>query len=118
MKLFFLVIILLSLPTVADGTDYWSQNKSMNLPSGVATTSCDFYNKLDQTSDKAELMNEIYKRWLKGWVSSFAMYSDWGIRDIEENEYLEFIKNYCGKFPHSTLGMAAHTFTFRVKNKA
>jgi len=38
----------------------------MNLPSGVATTSCDFYNKLDQTAEQTALMNEIYKRWLKG----------------------------------------------------
>jgi hypothetical protein len=42
----------------------------MNLPSGVATTSCDFYNKLDQTAEQTALMNEIYKRWLKGWVGS------------------------------------------------
>lgn len=96
-------------------TDYWSDNKTMNLPLGVATTSCDFYNKLDQADEHTALMNEIYKRWLKGWVSSFAMYSDWGIRDIAESEYLIFLQEYCGKFPSNTIGMAAHTFTFRVK---
>lgn len=115
MKTILFVIILLSFPVMADGTDYWTQNKSMNLPSGVATTSCGFYNKLDQTAEQTVLMNEIYKRWLKGWVSSFSMYSDWGIRDIKENEYLEFIQMYCSKFPKNTIGMAAHTFTFRVK---
>ena len=118
MKSLLFVLSLFSFPVFADGTNYWSQNKPMNLPSGVATTSCDFYNKLDQTAEQTALMNEIYKRWLKGWVGSFAMYSDWAVRDIEENEYLGFIKTYCGKFPNNTLGMAAHTFTYRVKVKA
>jgi hypothetical protein len=107
--------LLASSSVLADGSDYWSQNKTMNLPSGVATTSCTFYNNLDQAAEQTVLMNEIYKRWLKGWVSSFAMYSDWDIRDIKESEYLEFIQMYCDKFPSNTLGMAAHTFTYRVK---
>lgn len=100
---------------MAEKSDYWSSNKTMNLPKGVATTACSFYNNLDQTSNKTALMNEIYTRWIKGWVSSFAMYSDWGIRDIKETEYLEFLQQYCKKFPNNTIGMAAHTFTYRVK---
>ena len=87
----------------------------MTMPSGVATTACSFYNNLEQSNDQTALMNEMYKRWLKGWVSSFAMYSDWNVREIEESEYLEFIRTYCGKFPQNTIGMAAHTFTYRVK---
>jgi len=118
LKSLLFVLSLFSFSVFADGTNYWSQNKPVNLPSGVATTSCDFYNKLDQTAEQTVLMNEIYKRWLKGWVGSFAMYSDWAVRDIEENEYLGFIKTYCDKFPNNTLGMAAHTFTYRVKVKA
>ena len=115
MRLFFILIAVFSSQIQAEGTDYWSKDKKMNIPSGVATTECNFYNKLDQTADETALIKEIYRRWLKGWVSSFAMYSDWGIRKIDETEYLEFIQTYCAKFPNNTLGMAAHTFTFRVK---
>lgn len=115
MRSLILIISLLSSISYADGTDYWSNNKTMNMPSGVATTSCGFYNELDQSAEQTVLINEIYKRWLKGWVSSFAMYSDWGIRDIEESEYLAFIQTYCSKFPNNTIGMAAHTFTYRIK---
>ena len=115
MKSIPVVLMFLSSPILAEGTDYWSKDKTMNMPSGVATTGCSFYNNLDQSDDQTVLMNEIYKRWLKGWVSSFAMYSDWNIRKIEESEYLEFIKTYCDEFPQNTIGMAAHTFTYRVK---
>lgn len=44
------------------------------------------------------------------------MYVDWDIRKIETDEYLNWFKSYCSEFPRNTLGMAAHTFTFRVKN--
>ena len=112
-----LIVLLFLLPSLvfAEGSDYWSKNKTMNMPSGVATTACSFYNGLDQNSNETQLMNEIYKRWLKGWVSSFAMYSDWDVRDIADSEYLEFIQAYCTKLPNNTIGMAAHTFTYRVK---
>jgi len=115
MKSIFLILVLLPCLASAEKSDYWSNNKTMNLPKGVATTACSFYNNLDQNTDKTALMNEIYTRWMKGWVSSFAMYSDWGIRDIKETEYLEFLQLYCNKFPNNTIGMAAHTFTYRVK---
>ena len=115
MRLIIFAAILLSSSVFAGGTNYWSENKTMNMPLGVATTACSFYNDLDQTAEQTVLMNAMYERWLKGWVSSFAMYSDWNIRDIEETEYLEFIQTYCGKFPQNTIGMAAHTFTYRVK---
>lgn len=112
------LIILMSLAiavTCMAGTDYWSKNKTMNMPTGVATTSCSFYNRLDQTTDKTAVMNEFYKRWLKGWVSAFVMYSDWDVRDIDDSEYINFIKEYCARFPNNTIGMAAHTFTYRIK---
>jgi len=115
MKSLLAILILLPSLALAEKSDYWSSNKTMNLPKGVATTSCGFYNGLDQNTDKTALMNEIYTRWLKGWVSAFAMYSDWGIRDIKENEYLEFLQIYCKEFPNNTIGMAAHTFTYKVK---
>ena len=115
MKFIYVVLFLLPSLVFAEGSDYWSKNKTMNLPSGVATTSCSFFNRLDKTAEETVLMHEIYKRWLKGWVSSFAMYSDWDIRDIEDAEYLDFIEIYCVEFPRNTIGMAAHTFTFRVK---
>jgi len=115
MKSLLLFLALLPCVVFAEKSDYWSNNKTMNLPKGVATTACSFYNNLDQNTDKTALMNEIYTRWIKGWVSSFAMYSDWGIRDIKETEYLEFLQLYCKKFPNNTIGMAAHTFTYRVK---
>ena len=115
MKLLFVILALLPSLVLAENSDYWSNNKTMNLPKGVATTACSFYNGLDQNTDQTALMNEIYTRWLKGWVSSFAMYSDWGIRDIKETEYLVFIQAYCKEFPNNTIGMAAHTFTYKVK---
>jgi len=115
MRTLFLILVLLPSFSSAERSDYWANNKNMNLPKGIATTACSFYNGLDQSIDETALMNEIYTRWLKGWVSSFAMYSDWGIRDIGETEYLEFIQLYCNKFPRNTIGMAAHTFTYRVK---
>jgi len=115
MKSLFLILVLLPCLAFAEKSDYWSNNKTMNLPKGVATTACSFYNNLDQGDDQTALMNEIYTRWMKGWVSSFAMYSDWGIRDIKKTEYLEFLQLYCNKFPNNTIGMAAHTFTYRVK---
>ena len=115
MRLTVAVLMFLSSSVLASGTDYWSKNKTMNMPSGVATTACSFYINLDPSDDQTALMNEIYKRWLKGWVSSFSMYSDWDVRKIEESEYLEFIQTYCSKFPQNTIGMAAHTFTYRVK---
>jgi len=99
----------------AGSPDYWTKNKTMNLPKGVATTSCSYYNTLDQNSDEIRLVNEIYKRWMKGWVSSFAMYSDWDIREIDDSEYITFLQIYCGEFPQNTIAMAAHTFTYRVK---
>ena len=46
----------------AGSPDYWTKNKTMNLPKGVATTSCSYYNTLDQNSDEIRLVNEIYKR--------------------------------------------------------
>jgi len=88
MRLTVVVLIFLSSSVMANGTDYWSKNKIMNMPSGVAATACSFYNNLDPSDDQTTLMNERYKRWLKGWVSSFAMYSDWNVRKIEESEYL------------------------------
>ncbi len=100
---------------LAGTPDYWTKNKTMNLPKGIATTSCSYYNSLDLTSDEAELLNELYKRWMKGWVGGFAMYSDWDIRKIDDSEYINFLKTYCQKFPKNTIAMAAHTFTFRVK---
>lgn len=115
MRFTIFLLLLTSSFSYAEGTDYWSKNKTMNIPSGVATTACSFFNGLDQNSEQTALMNEIYKRWLKGWISAFAMYSDWDVRDIEETEYLEFIQTYCAKFPNNTIGMAAHTFTYRVK---
>lgn len=115
MRLTVVILMFLSSSVFANGTDYWSKNKTMNMPSGVATTSCSFYNNLDPSDDQAVLMSEIYKQWLKGWISSFAMYSDWGVRKIEDSEYIEFIQAYCRKFPQNTIGMAAHTFTYRVK---
>lgn len=114
----FLVFLLLRQSasiSYAEGTDYWSKNKTMNMPSGVSSTACSFYNGLDQNAEQTVIMNEVYKRWLKGWVSAFAMYSDWNVRDIQEAEYLEFIQSYCEKFPNNTIGMAAHAFTYRVK---
>jgi len=115
MKYIILIIVFLSPLALAQGSDYWSTNKTMNMPSGVATTSCSHYSGLDQNADETKLANEIYKRWLKGWVSSFAMYSNWNVRDIEETEYLSFLQEYCSNFPLNTIGMAAHTFTYRVK---
>lgn len=115
MKSLLMILILLPSLVFAEKSDYWSNTKNMNLPKGVATTACSFYNSLDQSADTTVFMNEIYTRWIKGWVSSFAMYSDWGIRDIKEAEYLEFLQLYCKKFPNNTIGMAAHTFTYRVK---
>ncbi|WP_444995698.1 hypothetical protein [Aliikangiella sp. IMCC44359] len=115
MKYIVLILVLLPNLALAEKSDYWSTNKTMNLPKGVATTACSFYNNLDQSSDQTKLMNEIYSRWLRGWVSSFAMYSDWDIRDIEETEYLQFIQSYCKEFPNNIIGMAAHAFTFKVK---
>ena len=114
-----LLLSLLSLVSglaLAEGSDYWSKNKTMNMPFGVATTACSFYNGLDQNADETLFVNEIYKHWLKGWVSSFAMYSDWDVRDIDDSEYLTFIQTYCSEFPNYTIGMAAHTFTYRIKN--
>lgn len=115
MKLLIIIFALFPCLVTAGNSDYWSNNKTMNLPKGVATTACSFYNGLDQNKDETVLMNEIYTRWIKGWVSSFAMYSDWGIRNIKEPEYLEFLQAYCKKFPNNTIAMAAHTFTYRVK---
>lgn len=115
LKLLVFFIFLSSSLSYASGSDFWSKNKAMNMPSGVATTACSFYNSLDQSSEKTVFANEIYKRWLRGWVSAFAMYSDWEVRDIEDNEYLQFIQIYCAKHPNNTIGMAAHAFTYRVK---
>lgn len=115
MKCIFAILFLVPGLVFAQGSDYWSKNKTMNLPHGVATTACSFFNGLDPKADETALMHEIYKRWLKGWVSSFAMYSDWGVRNIEDREYLEFLTAYCTEFPNNTLAMAAHTFTYRVK---
>jgi hypothetical protein len=115
MRYILLALLLITSYSYAEGSDYWSKNKTMNLPSGAATTACWFYNDLDQSTEKAMIMNEMYKRWLKGWVSGFAMYTDWNIRDIEDGEYIAFIQAYCAEFPKNTLGMAAHAFTHRVK---
>jgi hypothetical protein len=115
MKFLFVILVLFPNLLLAEKSDYWSTNKTMNLPKGVATTACHFYNDLDQNTDQTQIMNELYSRWLRGWVSSFAMYSDWGIRDINETEYLVFIQGYCKEFPNNTIGMAAHLFTYKVK---
>ena len=115
MKQIIFAMLFFSSFALAQGSDYWSTNKTMNMPSGVATTSCNYYNGLDQNTEETKLANEIYKRWLKGWVSSFVMYSDWDVRNIEEAEYLSFLQEYCSGFPSNTIGMAAHTFTYRVK---
>ena len=115
MRTLLLLLCLASFFSHAEGTDYWSKNKTMNMPHGVATTACSFYNNLDKSSEQTVLMNEIYKRWLKGWVGGFVIYSDWDVRDIEESEYLEFLITYCEEFPNNTLAMAAHTFTYRIK---
>ena len=115
MRLTLLLLSFLSTAVFANQTDYWSKDKEMDMPSGIATTACSFYNSLDPSDNQTALMNELYKRWLKGWVSSFIMYSDWDIRKIEDTEYIGFIRSYCSKFPQNTIGMAAHTFTYKVK---
>ena len=111
------ILLALLLPAFAfgEGSDYWSKDKDINLPVGIGTTACSFYNDLDQSSEQTQVMNEFYSRWMDGWVSSFAMYSDWNIRNIEKTEYITFLKNYCKEFPQFTIARAAHTFTYRVK---
>tara|TARA_R110002072_G_scaffold147274_2_gene294516 strand:+ start:1505 stop:1894 length:390 start_codon:yes stop_codon:yes gene_type:complete len=122
MNLIFIYIIVLThigtQHSFADNSDYWTKNKTMNLPKGVATTTCSYFNELNISNKNIDIINELYKRWMKGWVSGFAMYSDWDVRDIEDNEYIDFLKTYCIKFPQNNLSRAAHTFTYRIKKSA
>lgn len=115
LNLSLLFILFSPLPSLAENTDYWSKNKTMNMPVGLGTTPCYYYNGLDENEDQMAIINEMYKQWMIGWVSSFAMYGDWQLRNIGDNEYIEFLIEYCSKFPQNTVGMAAHTFTYRVK---
>uniref|UniRef100_A0A2A4YUL2 Uncharacterized protein n=1 Tax=OCS116 cluster bacterium TaxID=2030921 RepID=A0A2A4YUL2_9PROT len=118
-NLFAIIMFLIGLSGAcfADSTDYWSKNKTMKFPGEVATTSCVYFNEINVTSPDKVLINEFYVRWLEGWVSGFVMYADWDIRTIERQEYIEWFKVYCSKFPENSLGMAAHAFAFRVKKE-
>jgi hypothetical protein len=115
MKILLLLTLLIPNYSFADGSDYWSKDKNINLPSGIGTTTCGFYNNLDKSDETTEALNELFRTWMTGWVSSFATYSDWNIRNIEESEYIEFLQEYCKAFPQYTISRAAHTFTYRVK---
>jgi hypothetical protein len=115
MKNVFFLLLLFPCVCFAAGADHWSAHKNTNAHKGVGTTSCEFYNQIDQKNKSARVMNDLYKQWMDGWVSSFAMYSNWEVRDIDDAEYLVFLKNHCEKFPKSTIGMAAHAFAFSVK---
>ena len=114
-KIALLMILVVPCLAFAEGSDYWSKNKDINFPIGIGTTACSFYNNLDQASEQTKVLNEFYSRWMDGWVSSFAVYSDWNIRNIEKTEYITFLKQYCKEFPDLTIARAAHTFTYRVK---
>lgn len=68
MKSIIYLLLLLPCLSYANGIDYWSKNKPTTFRKGIATTSCSFYNQLDQSSEQTHLINELYKRWLDGWL--------------------------------------------------